>query len=282
MDILIMKNEAEMNENAAKGLLAILAVVLSVVLLCWGGVFNIAFHMTVILSLTALVTLAVPAIMILKFHIYHDMIKYLIVTAAAIMAGASYVLFTFQAVLIFTAPAIIAGFYMNKRLLYFSGVISVSAIILAHIITGIYLYQPWIEPFTGMGAIIRYGAIPRCLQYSGCFLLIFLMVNRHMEILLHVAPEKEYPENAAEQKTAEEKEFEMLLQALTERERSVFILIVSGYTNMQIADRLCLSNGTVKNYISSVYEKIGTKERNALIMKYNRFVKENDQSHLRK
>lgn len=86
-----------------------------------------------------------------------------------------------------------------------------------------------------------------------------------MEILLHIAPEKEYPKNAAEQKTAEEKEFEMLLQTLTERERSVFVLIVSGYTNMQIADRLCLSNGTVKNYISSVYEKIGTKERNKSI-----------------
>lgn len=80
----------------------------------------------------------------------------------------------------------------------------------------------------------------------------------------------------------EEIEFETLLQALTEREKSVFVLIVSGYTNMQIADKLCLSNGTVKNYISSIYDKIGTKERNALIMKYNRFVKENDQSHIRK
>ena len=67
-----------------------------------------------------------------------------------------------------------------------------------------------------------------------------------------------------------------MLEALTERERSVFVLIVSGYTNMQIADRLCLSNGTVKNYISSIYEKIGTRERNTLIIKYHRFVKEND------
>lgn len=282
MDIIIKKNEAEMNENAAKGLLVILAIVLLVDLLCWSGVFNISFDMTVILLLTALVTLAVPAVMILQFHIYNDMIKYLIVTSAAIMAGASYMLFTFQAVLIFAAPAIIAGFYMNKRLLYYSGIISLIAIIMAHMITGIYLYQPWIEPFTGMEEIIRYGAIPRCLQYSGCFLLIFLMVNRHMEILLHIAPEKEYLTNTAEKKMTEEIEFETLLQALTEREKSVFVLIVSGYTNMQIADKLCLSNGTVKNYISSIYDKIGTKERNALIMKYNRFVKENDQSHIRK
>jgi len=32
----------------------------------------------------------------------------------------------------------------------------------------------------------------------------------------------------------------------------------------------------VKNYISVIYEKIETKERNALILKYSRFVKEYD------
>lgn len=282
MDIIIKKNEAEINENVAKGLLGIFGIVLLVDLLCWGGVFEIYFDMTVVLLLAALVTLVVPAVMILKFHFYHDMMKYLVVTAAAIMAGTSYVLFTFQAVIIFVVPAIIAGFYMNKRLLYYSGIISVMAIIMSHVITGVYLRQPWIEPFTGMEAILRYGAIPRCLQYSGCFLLIFLMVNRYMEMILHIVPEKENLTNDTDKKMAEQKEFEMILQELTEREKSVFVLIVSGYTNMQIADKLCLSNGTVKNYISTIYEKIGTKERNALIMKYNRFVKENDESHIKK
>ena len=56
----------------------------------------------------------------------------------------------------------------------------------------------------------------------------------------------------------------------------VELLMISGYTNMQIADKLCLSNGTIKNYISVIYEKLGTKERNALILKYSRFSKEND------
>lgn len=71
-------------------------------------------------------------------------------------------------------------------------------------------------------------------------------------------------------------EYETLLSELTEREKSVFHLMISGYTNMQIADKLCLSNGTNKNYISVIYEKLGTKERNALILKYSRFSKEND------
>ena len=261
MDIIIKKNEAEINENVAKGLLGIWGIVLLICLLCWGGVFNISLKMTLELLVTAFITLVVPAVMVLRFHLYNDRMKYLIVTAAA-------------ALFLFVVPTIIAGFYMSRRLLYYSGIISVTAIITTHIITGVHLRQPWIEPFTGMEAILRYGAIPRCLQYLGCFLLIFLMVNRHMEMILHTASAEENLSNDAD--LILKKEFELILQGLTEREKSVFVLMVSGYTNRQIADKLCLSNGTVKNYISAVYEKIGTRERNALIMKYNRFVKEND------
>ncbi len=275
MDIIIKKNEAEINENAAKGLWGIWGIVLLTDLLCWIGVFDISFDMTVVLLLTALVTLVVPAVMILNFHFYNDRMKYLIVTATAVMAGTSYVLFTFQAVIIFIVPSVIAGFYMNKRLLYYSGILSVAAILTAHTISGMYLLQPWIEPFTDMAAILRYGAAPRCLQYLGCFFLIFLMVDRYMELILHIAPAKENSTNDdTDQEMEEKKEFETILQDLTQRERSVFVLLVSGYTNMQIADRLCLSNGTVKNYISTIYEKLGTRERNALIIKFNRFAKE--------
>lgn len=283
MDIIIKKNEAEINEHVARGLLGIWGIVLMVDILCWSRVFDIYFDMTVALLLVSLVTLVVPAVMVLKFHFYHNMMKYLIVTATAIMAGTSYVLFTFQAVIVFVVPTIIAGFYINKRLLYYSGIISVIVIIVSHVITGVNLCQPWIEPFMGMEAILRYGAIPRCLQYLGCFLLIFLMVNRYMEIILHLVPKKENVTKDADKKRTEEKdrtkELTMILQNLTEREKSVFVLMVRGYTNMQIAEQLCLSNGTVKNYISTIYEKIGTKERNSLIMKYHGFVKENDQSH---
>lgn len=280
MDIILKKNEAEINENVAMGLLGIWGIVLFVDLLCWSNVFDIYFDMTVVLLVAAVVTLVIPAVMILKFHFYHDRMKYVIVAATAVMAGTSYVLFTFQAVIIFVVPSIIAGLYMNKRLLFFSGIISVLAIITAHVITGIYLRQPWIEPFTGMEAILRYGAIPRCLQYSGCFFLIFLLVNRYREIILQLNPSESDAAYDTDKKMTEEKEFEMIMQELTDREKSVFVLIVSGYTNRQIADKLCLSNGTIKNYISTIYEKIGTRERNSLIIKYHTFVKENDWSHI--
>ncbi len=48
---------------------------------------------------------------------------------------------------------------------------------------------------------------------------------------------------------------------LTEREKEICTLIAEGLTNRQIADKLYISEGTVKNYISSIYDKTGIHDR---------------------
>ncbi|MCI5856652.1 MAG: helix-turn-helix transcriptional regulator [Agathobacter sp.] len=275
MDIILRKNEAEINESVAKGLLIVFACVFLTVLLCWVGIFDIRFSMTIIMLGVSVVTLLVPSILILKFHIYHIIMKYYIVVALAVMTGTVYVLFTFQAILVFVVSSIIAAFYLNRKLLYFSGILTVIVLFISHGITSIYMFIPWLEPFQSMSDIMRYGALPRCLQYCGCFFLILFMMERYKKLLVQFGI-NDNSEEIYEAENKEEKEFEAMLGALTERERSVFLLMIGGYTNMQIADKLCLSNGTVKNYISVIYEKLGTKERNALILKYSRFSQEND------
>lgn len=275
MNIILRKNEAEINESVAKGLLIVFACVVLTVLLCWVGIFDIRSGMTIIMFGVSVITLVIPAVLILKFRVYHIMMKYYIVVALTVMAGTVYVLFTFQAILVFVVPSIIAAFYLDRKLLCFSGVLTVIVLFVSHWITGIYLFIPWLEPFKSMSDIMRYGALPRCVQYCGCFFLILFMMERYKKLLLQFGTDN----NSKEVYEAEDKEkieFEVMLRGLTERERSVFLLMIGGYTNMQIADKLCLSNGTVKNYISVIYEKLGTKERNALILKYNRFSKEND------
>jgi DNA-binding NarL/FixJ family response regulator len=48
---------------------------------------------------------------------------------------------------------------------------------------------------------------------------------------------------------------------LTARELEVLIQMTQGRTNEQIAERLALSGGTVKNYVSSIYFKLGVRSR---------------------
>lgn len=48
---------------------------------------------------------------------------------------------------------------------------------------------------------------------------------------------------------------------LSARERDIVRLLARGMNNADIADRLHLSEGTVRNYISSIFDKLGVADR---------------------
>ncbi|MBU5592026.1 response regulator transcription factor [Clostridium sp. MSJ-4] len=58
---------------------------------------------------------------------------------------------------------------------------------------------------------------------------------------------------------------------LSEREIEVSSLLIEGHSNKQIAAKLFISEGTVKNYISNIYSKIGISDRTKAVL----FLKEN-------
>jgi len=57
-----------------------------------------------------------------------------------------------------------------------------------------------------------------------------------------------------------------LFGEMTDREREISVLLAEGLTNRQIADKLYISEGTVKNYISSIYDKTGIHDRVKLVV----------------
>jgi len=52
---------------------------------------------------------------------------------------------------------------------------------------------------------------------------------------------------------------------LSERDKEIVSLVARGLTNSEIAEKLFLSEGTVKNYISNIFSKLGAKNRASLI-----------------
>ncbi|MEQ1701319.1 MAG: helix-turn-helix transcriptional regulator, partial [Ilumatobacteraceae bacterium] len=54
------------------------------------------------------------------------------------------------------------------------------------------------------------------------------------------------------------------LQPLTEREREIAFMAVSGLTSRQIAGRLVLSQRTISNHLQHIYDKLGVRNREDL------------------
>lgn len=60
-----------------------------------------------------------------------------------------------------------------------------------------------------------------------------------------------------------------ILKEMTAREKEIATLLAQGLSNKQIAQTLYISEGTVKNYISVIYDKTGIHDRAKLIVAIN-------------
>ena len=59
----------------------------------------------------------------------------------------------------------------------------------------------------------------------------------------------------------------MLVEQLTEREREILALIAQGASNRQVAERLYVTEGTIKNHMSSILGKLGVRDRTQAVLK---------------
>lgn len=59
---------------------------------------------------------------------------------------------------------------------------------------------------------------------------------------------------------------------LSDREVEIALMLNDGFTNRQIASAMKLSDGTARNYISSIYSKLGVESRSAAMLKIKEII----------
>lgn len=74
--------------------------------------------------------------------------------------------------------------------------------------------------------------------------------------------------DAASLATATLPSFDYAAADITDKEFAVIQLVADGYSNKEIAGKLFLSEGTVRNYLSSILEKLDLRDRTQLAIFY--------------
>jgi DNA-binding CsgD family transcriptional regulator len=219
-----------------------------------------------------MVLLVIPVVLVKIVKLRKPIVKYILVADSALLVGVCYMFFAYQVLIILLVPVLIALLYMNKKVLWFGEAVSFVTMAAATLLFGRFTAQPWIALNTELGEVIRLELIPRVIQFVACFLIVNVLQNRVTSYFTeydHFAresrPTAEEPGSGSDE---EMDEFEKLLTGLSESEAHVFVKMLQGKTNAQIADELSFSGGTVKNYVSAIYDKIDCRERNYLILKY--------------
>ncbi len=268
------QNEYATNEKVSKATRYLFYFELVMFILCWTKVFDISANIINIAFITSLLPLLLPTIIVDVLHIGKFWVKYLIALCLISVTGICYVVFTFQTMMVFVIPTLLMALYLDKQVIIYTCIWSVINIILSHLITCFVILQPWIEPFKDPKMIMWYGALPRVLYYLICAGIIIMLNSRYAKYIrgfyrLSLDNEVMNTEKIKLEDNKSSSELSAILNTMTQREQEVFELLIKGYTNAQIANQLHLSMGTVKNYVSVIYDKTEIRDRTSLAIRFN-------------
>lgn len=83
--------------------------------------------------------------------------------------------------------------------------------------------------------------------------------------IVHTLLQKAYVDEEETARHLKGERLQKLSENLTKREREILMLLATGYENDMIVEQLNISEQTVRNYVSTIYDKLGIKDRFEII-----------------
>ncbi|CAN5413025.1 hypothetical protein BH09BAC6_BH09BAC6_07290 [soil metagenome] len=94
--------------------------------------------------------------------------------------------------------------------------------------------------------------------FSILFLAIGIVLSRRLFVRTEVV---------TQQKPAEINQEQLIKAGMSKREAEILLLINDGLSNQQIADKLFLSEHTIKKHISNIFQKLKVERRTEAVKK---------------
>jgi methyl-accepting chemotaxis protein len=205
---ILERNEYEANRLAAKVMLATIVFIALVLLLDIMGVFTVPLPtMATALSIAA-VLLLVPSILVFLFKAEGRAVKYISVSAAALMVAALNMFLSYHIVILYVYPIAIASLFFSRRLSWYAVLFSVAAVTAGQIL-GFDSGGVTDKNFTSSYELLIFGVIPRDIQLLA-LALIFILLSKRTKNMLGNAVDAEEQKRMLERMTAvTDKSFEV-------------------------------------------------------------------------
>ena len=90
---------------------------------------------------------------------------------------------------------------------------------------------------------------------------IWLDSNTTAAVIRHFASPKDFPAAHTSSTSGSNNKSSRERAQLSQREREIIILIAQGYKNKEIAEKMFITEQTVKNHLHNVFDKLGVSDR---------------------
>ncbi len=175
---LLLENERDINRRTSLIAVFELCVVAFIYLLDGVGLFTIYSFATHFVWKAALAAvLLLPWLLVWAAKADGKWIKYVVMTCLVAASGLCYIIFNVQAMLLMMFPTVVVSLYYDRRLSYFTCLLTVLVLFLSYL-TASYLLLParYQNPF-GFRYVMVDTAIPQAMYYI-CFAVLLQLLNR--------------------------------------------------------------------------------------------------------
>lgn len=182
---ILENNERVSNRFAAQIMLVTITFVALTMLLNILGIFIVPMGTMIVAMSIAAILLVIPAVLVFIIRLKGRALKYVTVTAAVLMVAVLTVLLSYHAVLLYLYPLALASLYFNRRLSWYTTILSVVAVTVSQYI-GAGFNGVIDKNFTNYFELVIYIIIPRDIELVAISVIFIMLSKRTKEMLQNV------------------------------------------------------------------------------------------------